>query len=118
MRRREYERLERLHREMWRWCAETGLHKFDWPGWKKIKERVSNNCFACCTREETLDCSLCPIKWSKETTGHIRCEFDDSPYWKWLLAQTNRHITTAKKYAAKIAEMPWRPYEPKKRKLL
>ncbi len=113
MRRREYERLEKLHREMWSWCAETGLHKKDWPGWqRKGMNYIPNHCFACAAREGSLNCSLCPIAWVKNSEGaKYACEWPSSLYGKWITSYEQGNIAMIKKYAAKIAKMAWRPYE-------
>ena len=101
---------EQLHRALWRWLAETGKYKWEWPEWEsnggKIGD-VDEYCFACYERNVDIGCKdLCPIKWPylKYKRGD-ECMQESSPYTAWCNAGTP---CIRKKYAAIIAELPWK----------
>ncbi len=99
---------EELHRELWRWCAETGARKEDWPGWNVCHDVYRNTCFACieAIRRQTPNtnmCDHCPVEWS---TTPNRC--DGSAFEEWnILLGTNKTMER-KRLASIIAELPWR----------
>ncbi|KKK94776.1 hypothetical protein LCGC14_2679460 [marine sediment metagenome] len=76
----------------WRWCAETGEEKWEWPEWEKYGE-IESGCFFCEQVDECEDCI-----YYKEFGF---CLKDDSPLDKWFRA---RKENTKKKYAALIVE--------------
>lgn len=101
---------EELHRALWRWLAETGSgNKEDWPEWKHNGGMyvACASCFACQEANHICGgCCLpkdnhCPIKWGKAGRG---CHANGSPLVSWFLSNKD----TRKKYAAIIAELPWR----------
>lgn len=75
----------RLHRKQWHWLAKNPTkQKRHWPGWKRIKETVFNDCFACQYAMEKGDdcksCAFCPFLWN----GAKTCQGAGSPYQKWF----------------------------------
>jgi hypothetical protein len=59
------------------------------------------SCYAC---ESMKTCDKCPIEWVEGVVGKCATH-QNSPYYKWELADTTR---TRKKYAKIIANMKWR----------
>lgn len=102
-----FKQAEKLHKALWGWLAETGAREKDeWPEWKFNKGKVpevSNDCFACEIKSESINCNpnRCPIDW-----GYDSCLEEDSPYLKW--GKVPSTVKTRKKYAAIIRDLPWR----------
>ena len=104
------EDLERFHRELWAWLAETGKQKHEWPGWKEHKEAYDEHgCFACIAainaRNELCPkgdfCNFCPIAWD---SGDGDCLDADSPYRSW---NDSKYSSDKKRAAALVRDIPW-----------
>lgn len=92
---------EKLFRRHWRWMAETGARfTHHWPEWKHNGGECHAENFCFCCRDCGIDCDDCPVDWGGED-----CCDGRTLYMKWSEAKTPR---TRKKYAALIAELPWR----------
>lgn len=80
-------------KELWKWCAETGGEKHDWPGWKKLRgdeAHHSTYCWFCMYVEQKRgSCEVCPYN---QKYGFCL----DSCYGEWAAAATT---STRKKYA-------------------
>lgn len=49
-----------MHKKLWHWLERNpGASKSDWPGWKDIKQHITNDCFLCGYYE--IDCAYCPL---------------------------------------------------------
>jgi hypothetical protein len=106
------EDLERLHRELWRWLAESGEGKKDWPEWEEEHQEILDNesgCFACayCSKHD-LTCKDCPIQWPNVPENledeEERCA--ESLYCDWL--ETDHLMPDERKpNADKIRDLPW-----------
>jgi len=99
-----FDDCERLHREgLWAWLAETGSNRKEkWPRWKRNGGDVEENdyyCFCCIVADDI--CRFCPIDWGND----LLCFGKETAFGKWRRAKTAK---TRKKYAAIIAELPWK----------
>ena len=89
--------------DLWRWLAETGKNKKDYPGWKRIYSPRSY-CWACEYNYlfHDNDCSKCILKklWNNNDNSES-CLNIESPYCKWAntIIVKNRKI-----YAKTIAD--------------
>ena len=110
------ELLRYNHYNLWNWLAKTGLDKKESPMMKTLARFWANEflsdllidvadveCFACGVGFSIYDCK-CPIQWITQKDA-MPCLHNKSLYHKWEGATT---IKTRKKYAAKIAKLPWR----------
>jgi hypothetical protein len=108
----------RACRRMWRELAVTGSGEKD--STKEIQKyiAVSNNCFLCDTSNQSCHYGFdnfedtfkdnCIFKWGRFTNIHATpCHQNDSPYKKWVNAETNR---IRMMYAKIISELPVRKY--------
>ena len=92
----------RMHRTLWKWLAETGKEKEDWPRWKynggDIKS-VNSRCFACVSNYLGYSgCDEnCLFIWRN---GH--CYRYRSEYMLWKYAKT---IKRKKYWAKRIANL-------------
>lgn len=96
----------KLHRELWRWLAETGAaDKSRWSGWEK-QGRVFLYCFMCEYVKEIYNgiiCVMCPLKWDIDGKKSAALFCGNGIFGKWRNAETT---AARKKYAAIIAELP------------
>ena len=111
------ERAIELFRELWRWLAETGKRKEDWPRWEFNGGDVPFTPYTCPLCEYTIqksrsgevECSLCPIAWPEEKCfSPPRPVPFDPPityFDHWYHAPTPE---MRKQYAKLIAELPER----------
>lgn len=112
--------LEKLFREMWNWCAETGLHKEKWSRWTRnsgdIKDTTSVYCFACVIgggifNNKGKKVCRCPIIWISEEYDKGKlcpCCHPNSPYDEWgNTVEMKGQEEEAKKWAKIIAELSW-----------
>lgn len=97
----------KLHRELWRWLAETGnKYKFKWPGWSNIDIQIKNRCFMCEYVKENCNrftCVMCPLKWDENGVYGDLCGIENGLHVLWSSQQA---LEERKKYAAIIAELP------------
>ena len=78
--------------ELWTWLAETGLQKYEWPGWAKFGP-VGGDCFLC-EYSGNIECDRCPYN----IHFHHNC-FEESAYTDWERARNKRF---RKQHAAKF----------------
>jgi hypothetical protein len=111
MKKLTFKLAEKLHKELWGWLAETGNgSKSAWPKWDFNQGKIESmdvDCFACAVVNnlESRCHGKCQIDWTKNYGFGDDCLQDDSPFYKWDVADTAR---TRKKYAAIIRDLPWR----------
>ncbi|KKN64724.1 hypothetical protein LCGC14_0488560 [marine sediment metagenome] len=88
--------------ELWRWLAETGKNKCDWPGWEingGIHSKVQDYCFFCeyaVTHRKNGECWACPYQ---KKFGDCQGQDEDTPYDLWEQARTPK---ANKKYAQQL----------------
>lgn len=87
--------------DLWKWLADTGREKKDWPGWCEYdRANTDSGCFLCeydvKERHKTLRmCQACPYFKKYEHS----CTKSESPYSRWERAVNERDTETAKAFA-------------------
>lgn len=101
--------FELLHREMWRFLAETGADdKEEWPGWGETFDDyidIACNCFCCHVAggEHCRDCDDCPITWPfVDNCADVKCLSSLFGIWENIESKEVR-----KRIAKVIMQLPW-----------
>ena len=86
--------------ELWKWLAETGKQKEDWPGWEELGG-MGNHCPLCeyagLKNRVYKGCSKCPLSWGEHGCQENPISYYDS--WRSVLTKKAK-----KKYAKLFLE--------------
>lgn len=101
----------KIFRELWTWCAETGMDKIEWPGWIFNGGKTTTMLHSCPLCEFTKQnankfCRKnCLVIWPAGVCCTIKLKTSYDRWWSTLACGD---IIGAKRYAGMIATLPAR----------
>lgn len=96
---------EQKHKVLWDWLSENpGMEKVDFFEMNKIEDMPPSGCYAC--MECQVECSKCPIDWTKLDEAGSPCTYSDSLFYEWFI--NIGEFEKRAELATRIANMPWK----------